>query len=392
MNTETPALELEVLPDEVAAVSTELSAPKATALAAFTPFQELFAASALLLAKEKSVNTPKEARELRLEMRKHRSACKQTKDTVKSDILLAGRIADAYFNRVTGPLENAEARLDEIEKAEERRIAAERETRRLARIAELAAVGMDGAHFPLGEMLDAPYAQLLAGAKLAHEAKFAEAEKARVAAEKAEQERQAALAAAEAARVKKEAEDAAEREHIAAENAKLKAERDAAEAAAKAEREKAAEAARLAAAERAEAEKKAAAELKAAQDKARKEREAAEAKARAEREEAAKLAEIERKKAVEAARVEREKREELERAEQARIDAAVKAKREEEAAAARAAAAPDKEKLAAIGVHLNAIQWPEMATEEGGVALRRIKGEHSTLVHKIREEYKSLGR
>jgi len=57
-----------------------------------------------------------------------------------------------------------------------------------------------------------------------------------------------------------------------------------------------------------------------------------------------------------------------------------------------AAAAHDREKLAAIGVHFSAIQWPEMATEEGAFALRRIKGDHSTLIHKIREEYKALGK
>jgi hypothetical protein len=400
MNT---TIELEIMPPEVAAVSTELAAPKERALAAFHPFQKLFAEGADLLAKERGVTTPTQARELRLQMRKLRSACKQAKDVAKADILLAGRMADAFFNRAVGPLENSEARLEEIEKAEEIRIAKERDARRLARLAELGAVGMDGAHFPLGEMLEAPYAQLLAGAKLAYEAKIAAESKAkedaRIAAEKAEAER-----------IAKEKAEAEERARIAAENARLRAEKEAAEALARVEREKAAEAARIAAAEREKIEAaaraaaevarkereaavaKAAAELRAAQEKARKEREAAEAAAKAQRDAIEAKATAERKEAVRLAAIEREKREALERAEQARIDAAVKAKREADAAAARAAAAPDRDKLAAIGVHITQIQWPEMETETGKASLRRIKALVASVTESIRTEYKQLGK
>lgn len=333
---ETPTLNLEVMPPEVAAVSTELSAPKEQALAAFSPFQKLFADSATLLAREKDVSTPKQARELRLEMRKHRSACKQTKEAVKADILLAGRIADAYFNRVTSPLENAEARLDEIEKAEEIRIAKERESRRVVRIAELAAYGMDGAHFPLGEMLDAPYAQLLAGAKLAHEAKIAAElkakEDARIAAEKAEAERIEAARIAEEKRLAKEAADKAERERLEAENARLKSERDAAEALAKNEREKAAEQARIAAVEHARIEAEA------------------------------------RRLAIEQARIEAEKA----------------------AAAAKAAAAPDKEKIAAYVTALKAVKLGDLATPAGQAAARHINAEFTAFVELARIEYTKI--
>lgn len=380
------------MPEEVSSVSAELSAPKETALAAFSPFQKLFAESATLLKREKDVSTPKQARELRLEMRKHRSACKQTKDTVKADIILAGRIADAYFNRVTGPLENAEARLDEIEKAEEIRIAKERDTRRVARIAELAEFGMDGAHFPLGEMLDAPYALLLAGAKLAHEAKIAAElkakEDARIAAEKAEQERK-----------DREAAEIAERERIHAENARLKAERDAAEELARVERERAVEQARIAAAERARIEAEAESARKAAKEKADREAAAAAEVARIEREkieaaarEAAEKAKIEAKKAAEVARIERERREDMERVEQARIDAAVKAKRDAEMEAARAASAPDKEKLASLGRILTEMKFPDMETSAGHDALNRIRAKVDDVINAIRSEYKAMGK
>lgn len=384
MNTDS-ALELEVMPPEVAAVSNELSAPKETALAAFSPFQKLFAGSTELLAREKEAHTPEAARKLRLEMRKHRGACKATKDAVKADILLAGRLADAFFNRATTPLENAEARLDEIEKAEERRIAKERDDRKMARLTELCAVGVDGQHYPLGEMPAEAYAQLLSASKLAHETKLAaEAkarEEARIAAEKAEADR---LAREDAERVERER-IKAEAERLRIENERLAKEKAEAEAAARAERAKLEAAARRAAEiarqEKEAAEKKAAAELKAAQERARKEQEAAEAKAR---EEAAKAAEL--------ARIEREKREALERSEAERVAAEQRRIAEEKAAAARAAAAPDKEKLAALAEQVKALAFPEMSTEAGQLAINRIKSDASRLIESIRTEYKNLGK
>jgi hypothetical protein len=356
-----PALELEVMPPEVAAVSTELHAPKETALASFTPFQKLFADSASLLAKEKDATTPKDARKLRLEMRAHRSACKQTKDTVKADILLAGRLADAYFNRVTGPLENAEARLDEIEKAAERAEAARKATLKAERTTELSAFGVDCQFYDLGAMPAEGYAQLLSSSKVAHEAKLAaEAkakEEARIAAEKAETERIARekAEAAERERIKAEA------ERLRVENERLAAERAEAEKKAEAEREKAAEAARVAA------------------EQARKEREALEAKAAAERKEAARLAQIER-----------EKREALEAAERARVAAEKKRQEEEAEAARRAAAAPDQEKLKAFAELVKTLEVPELTTPEGKQAAQRVGVAVGDLLKVIRREWLAL--
>jgi|GEM_PF-836928 len=353
-------LELEVMPPEVAAVSTELSTTKETALAAFTPFQKLFAESAQLLAREKEAVTTAQARELRLAMKKHRSASKATKDNVKADILLAGRLADAYFNRITGPLENAEGRLDDIEKAEERRIAEEKSALNSARSTELRSVGVDPQFFPLGDMPETAYGQLLASSKLAHETKIA-------AAAKAEADRIEAARVAEVARLAKIEDERVERERIAAENARLKAEREESERLAKIEREKAAaalaaaeESARVererVAKERAAAEKLAADKLAAQEAQAKKEREAIEAKAKSEREAAA-----------EVARVEREKRERLERAEHERVAAEQKRQEAEALAARRAASAPDKQKLCAFADLVETLEIPEMSTKAGKV-------------------------
>jgi hypothetical protein len=208
MNTQNTSLELEVMPPEVQAVSKELAAPENVALAAFTPFQKLFAGSSVLLAKECAATTPKDARALRLEMRSHRSETKKVKDSVKADILLAGRLADSFFNRVTGPLENAEARLDEIEKAEERRIAAEKAALKTARLAELAAFGVNAEHYGLDNLPAADYAQLVAQSRLAHEAK-------------ARAEREEAAHVAKVEREAREAMEAKERERIAAEQKRI---------------------------------------------------------------------------------------------------------------------------------------------------------------------------
>ncbi len=398
MNTSSPTLELEVMPPEVAAVSTELSTTKETALAAFTPFQKLFAESKSLLDREATATTTAQARELRLAMKKHRGTSKATKDNVKADILLAGRLADAYFNRITGPLENAEARLDEIEKAEERRIAAEKTKLAESRSCELRAVGVDPQFYPLGDMPAEAYAQLLSSSKLAHETKIA-------AAAKAEADAKEAARVAELARIAKEQADAEERERVRLENERLKREATEREEAARVERDRVAaekaeaekkrlaelaEIERLAKIERdraaaelakqKEAEKKArdeayAAHQKAlaeAEEKAKKEREAAESvareaaeKARVEREAIEAKARADKAEADRIAKAEREKREALERAEAERLAAEALRQKDEADALARAAAAPDKEKLLALASLAETLEVPEMSTKAG---------------------------
>lgn len=364
--------ELEVMPAEVRTVSTELSAPADKALVLFSPFQKPFAAAAELLAKESEATDAKSARELRLKMVKARTAITATKDEAKADIKLAGNIIDWYHNKGRDQLAAAEARLREIEEAEERKEAARKAALKAERTAELSAYGVDCQFYQLGEMPDEGYRQLLESSKVAFEARKAAeakaAEEARIAAEKAEQERKA-----------KEAAELAERERIKAENARLQAEKQAAEKAAKMEREKAEAAARKAAEEKAAIEARAKAEREAAAEAARKERESIEAKAKAEAEKAAQLA-----------KMEREKREALEKAERERIAAENERKAKEAAAARAAAAAPDKEKLVALANALKAIAMPEMATIDGKASLSRIEKLLSGVVEQIRHEYKTL--
>jgi phage-related minor tail protein len=365
-------LEVEILPPVAREISAELNAPQDKVLTIWSPFAPLFARGAELLAKEPSVTTPAEARALRLEMKKHRSACTQAKDIGKADVLLVGRLIDAFYRRAITPLEACEGRLDEIEKAEERRIAAAKEALRKERLAALAEFGMDGASFPLGEMLEEPWQNLLNGAKLAYEAKLAaEAkakEEARIAAEKAEEERLARIAA-----------EKAERERILAEKAKAEAEA----AKARAEAAAAAEKARKALEEERE-------KARVAAEQARKEREALEAQARKEREAAEAQARIEREKAAKAA----QEAERLRKAEQARL-AAEKAEADriaaEKAEAERlAAAAPDLEKLKAVAEKIKGITLPAMATPAGVSAMERIEAQMAALLDAIRAEYKSL--
>jgi hypothetical protein len=351
-------LELEVVPKEVASVSTELSVAKDKALSLFAPFQTPYKAAAELLLKESAATDAPAARRLRLDMVKARSSITNAKKSAKADILLAGNVIDWYHNKGVEQLEQAEARLEDIEKAAERAEAARKLELKTKRMAELSAVSVDGQHFPLGEMPDDAYAQLLASSKLAHETKLA-------ATAKAEADRIEAERVAEITRLKKIEDDRIERERIEAENARLKAEREESERLAKIEREKAAaalaaaeESARVererVAKEKAAAEKLAAEKLAAQEAQAKKEREAIEAKAKAEREAAA-----------EVARVEREKREALEKAERERVAAEQKRQKEEADALARAAAAPDKEKLLAFASLIETLELPEMATAKG---------------------------
>lgn len=343
----TTTLELEIVPAEVKAVSTELAAPQDKALAMFSPFQKLFVDAHALLSAEASTTDPKAARELRLKMRAQRGLFKRSKDDVKADILMAGRVADWYFNKGTKPLEDAEARLEEIEKAAERAEAARKAALSAERTKELSAFGVDCKFYDLGSMPAEGYAQLLSSSKIAHEAKLAAEAKARedarIAAEKAEAER-----------IAREKAEAAERERVRLENERLRAEveaarkeKEAAEAKSRAEREAAEKAA---AAERARVAK----ERAEAEAKAKAEREAIEAKARAEKAEAERLAKIER-----------DKREALERAERERVAAEKRRQEQEAAAAARAAAAPDRDKLNALADLVETIEVPDMATAAG---------------------------
>lgn len=346
--------EFEVLPPEVKEASTELAAPADKVTALFAPFQKPFEAAAALLNEEDEATTADKARALRLKMVKARTAITATKDESKGDIKLAGNIIDWFHNKGRDRLAVAEARLRQIEEAEERKEAARKAALKESRAQELSAYGIDCQFYQLGEMPDEGYLQLLESSKVAHEAKkAAEAkalEDARIAAEKAEAER-----------IAKEKAEAQERARMEAENARLKAEAEAREKALAAERAET-EKARL------DAEAKAKAEREAIEAKAKQEREKLEAEARAEKE-----------RFEAAAKLERESREKAEAEAKALRDAEAKRLADEVAAKAKAAKAPEKQKLKAFAAVVRQLK-PESLTSPEGLAITE---EIASQVHKF---------
>jgi colicin import membrane protein len=223
-----------------------------------------------LLEKAKGVkpSEPKKASALRKEVKACRVAGDKDRVEMKKSALLYGRAVDGIYNLLLARATMLEKTMEEIEKAEE--------IAEAKRVAELRAIRWhqigqyaDPVHYAdLGMMDEAAYQGLLKRAKDAHEAQqAAEAQAAKDRAEKAAQEQQE--------RAEREAAQAAERERLRAENERLAAEaaenRKQAEAAAKvaaeerAKREKAeAEQRAKDASEKAAAAKKLAAEAQAA--------------------------------------------------------------------------------------------------------------------------------
>jgi len=372
------AVELELV-NAPASASTELSVPLDRASALFMPFNAPFDNMRSLLAQESAAVDSSSARALRLKLVKARTSITSVKKDTKADLLIAGRVLDWYSNKGETKCAEAEARLEEIEKAAEREAARVKLELSTKRTAELSAFGVDGKFYALGDMPDNAYTQLLDSSKLAHETKIAAElkakEDARIAAEKAEQER-----------VAREQAEAAERERIKQENERLKAEADERERLAKIEREEAA--AKLAAAEEsARVEREAIAKeiLKQkleAEEAARVERHrVSEEKAKAEKLAAAKLAEAEakakaeREAAAEVARVEREKREALEKAEADRVKKETDRVAAEAKAARLFALAPERDKFNAFAVSVRGLVVPETTTDEGRAISEEIKSQ-----------------
>ena len=356
MNTETPkTIEVEVVQDDKLvkiANQTGLEPVKAMSLAKI--FQPVFEKQALALkaaigvaesVKDATcVKEIRKARACRLALRAVRLESDETRKREKQSALLYGKAVDGFHNILMADLSPVETALQEAEDTAERAEAARLSALKVSREAELRPVTDGPILGDLSELSEEQFDKLLSDAKLLRQAKID-------AAAKAEAE----------AKAKAEA-DRAERERIAAENARLKAEAEAREAAAKAEREAAA--AKL-------AEERAAAEAaaKAAAEAARKEREAIEAKAKAEREAAEAKAREERAAAEEVARKERlvlQARAEVERQKLAAAEAEAQrlrdaeAKRQTEAAAAKkkAEAAPDNAKAQAYADALRSLPRP----------------------------------
>lgn len=322
----------------------------------FIKFHELAEAAKLI-----AVNNPDDARKARLALKAVRVACEKTRKGLKDDILIRGRAIDSINAILETQITPIEAQLEHIEKAEEIAAAERKAALKKEREEALEPYGLNTNFYPLGEMDAESFGQLLNDTRLAHETR---AEAARV----AEAKRLADEAKAEADRVEAARVAAVETERVRVENERLKQEAAAREAAAKIERDRAE-------AERAEIQRKAD-EAAAQADKERLELEAKLTAERAERERIA--AEQKAKDDAEAAR-----------AEAARVAeaAALAVEREK---AHKAAAAPDREKLAAWVDRLRELTLPEMATREGELIAIEVAARRNELVKWIEEEAAAL--
>lgn len=233
--------------------------------------------------------------------------------------LKAGQMMELTFKHLEGKLEDQEKFAERFEADRRAKLKADR----LAILAPLGYFDGNG----LDTMTDVAFDALLGGLKAQIEAK------------------EAAERQAEAERIAKEKAEREERERIAAENARLKAEAEAKEKELAAERERAEAARQRAENERLEAAAKANRERLEAEAKAKAERDAIEAQAAKERAEAAAKLKAEQDRIAELERAAKAK-EASELAEKARIEAQrIADEKAAKAAAEKAAKAPKKEKL-----------------------------------------------
>lgn len=314
-----------------------------------------------IAAQEESPEQEKQARETRLALVKIRTSAEKLHKEMKAGILTQGRAIDGAKNIVIACTEPTEKEMKAIEDRAVRREEEARMKLHNERKAELNQYTNAYDTLSLGRLTEEEYANMLTGAKLAHEARIEQERKAaeeRAAAEKAAQAERDRL---EAERIEKERLAEEERKKIAAENARLKAEAD------RIERER-------------EAERKAAADALAAQQA----KAAAEAKAQADA-----LA----KERAERERIEKERQAEADRLAKIEADriAAEKAKQlADEEAAKKAALAPDKEKIAAYATAIKSVTLPAGSTEAGTDALAEVGVVIDNALAEIRTIYTAL--
>lgn len=308
--------------------------------------------------------TAKTAKKLRLLIKDNRTkGITNWHKTNKEFYLRGGQFVDAIKNKEIVENERMEEMLEKIEKNAEIK-----ETNRIAQlqidrnneVAEYAEFIPQGLN--LGAILEDDYNKLLDGAKLQQKAKIE-----RLA--KEEEERIAAAKKEEEERIERERVAAEEKAKMEAENARLKAEAEAKE--------------KELAIERAKQEE----ERNKIEAEAQRKVMEAEAKAKAEREAAAKLAAEEKDK--QDAIISKQK------AENDRIAAELKAKQEAEekeaadklAAEEAALAAPDKDKLVAIGKLLTAIEMPDVKSKKAQKIVAELKANLDAAIAKFRTDF-----
>jgi hypothetical protein len=283
-----------VNPTDYGLQATEASKVESVFLPMIAKMNELETEFNEVLALPVEPTTIQKAHELRLKYVKVRTGTAEIHKSAKEYYRKGGLFVDAWKNAQAFASQGKEQKLEEIEKHFERLEAARKAKLKDERLVKLQGLCEAPEMYPVQDMSQPAFEQLLSGLTLA------------------KQQKEDAERKAEEDRIAKEKAEAAERERIRAENDRLKAEAKERERLAKEEHDRQekiiAEERAMAEAERLKAE----AERKAVEKKNRKEREAAEAAAKAEREKQAKIiaeqkamAEAEKKASEEKLRQER---------------------------------------------------------------------------------------
>jgi hypothetical protein len=352
-----------IIVPELEAEAKRLSIPQDIAsgiVASFAPHMQRFTEATADISTIEH-NMPKSAREMRLNLVKVRTAAEKTKVSLKSDYLLRGKAIDGMYALIALKCKETETKLEAIEKAEERRLAEEKEKLRQKRATALAEFVDDVSIYPVAEMTENQFSQLLAGQSLAHQAKLAamrKAEEDRIASEKAAAEaEEKRKEEARLAEIKRQEELEKERARLAAEAAEQRKQREAAEAQAKADRLL---------------------------------REQAEAKAKAEREESEK-----KRRELQAKIDAQAKTDRLAKEAEAKKIADAKAAEEkrladEREAARKAAAAPDREKIFSFILAMKNLEHPKFSTETANEIFNESMDEIFSLLDGLRAKANKL--
>ncbi len=406
--TEPQELTFEIVPSELALPPEE----KQSLIQSFSP---LLAKAKELLEESKGITSAKLARVSRLQFRKLRGDSEALRKSTKEHHLRMGKAIDGAHNILVAAVQTEEKRMEDIEKAEERRVEEENQKRGMARWEQMSPLGvMLYTSAQLAMMTEPEFQVVLSDAKGLHEARL----------ERERKEAEEALA--------KQVAEAQAREKIRLDNERLLKEAAEREEAARVERERAA-AEKAALEEQARVEReKAAAEKKALEDRLAKERADAEAKLAAERAEAEQKALYERQaaqarqdEAEKKAKAEREALEAKHKAEQNRVqqernaaeakakqereilerDAAIakaerdaaeakarhireeqeRQQREAEEAAEAALLAPDKDKLLALAKAIRSVYLPEVQAKKAKTAMNQFATKIANLADWIEE-------
>lgn len=334
MQTEEINTELDLVLNESGLILTEAEEIKQSYLPYFVQLGEIKELAKKINFDEPTELDEKIARELRLKTAKIRTGSEAIKVSRKKIHMLKADVEQSSWNLIKTTCLLEEENFAQVEKARERAEAAKRLAIKSERLEIIKEYTEQGEIYPLGEMLQESFDELINGFKLAKRAKY-EAEL------KLEKERQEAIESEK----KRQAE-------IAAENEKLKAEAIEKDKLAEIEKKKQSEALAKAEAEKRAIQDNADKERKEAEEKAKKEKEIQDKKIKSEQEKAAKEKSIADAKL----KVEREAKEALEKELQDKKNAELKAKKEAEEKAlaelkakqqaeAKATKAPKKQKL-----------------------------------------------